>query len=343
MASDKPSSFRLVFLLTAVVTIAAAASLLISSMLPSSASTQASFAGVTATLVMGDGDCDGDADSADALVALREVGALPNLLPTGCPAISAPHAEVAPAGRLDVDCDGLVRSLDGLLILWYAIELPVQQPDGCPAIGSPLGEEPTPTTGESSTPTTTPCDLCTATPTPTPTATVTPTPTPTVTATPTQADTADVKAVSLVPFELPPTPIPVPTETTVTVRFDATLHDNGPLTADGAIVSLKAAKSSGQPTVAFSWTPEQGDDCFNEQSPAPCDDQLGGFRDELIFNLDLPVSGDVGTSRDLKYMCIGGIGNFDIQVTVWVLPPNGVTDPEPTNNEQTFVFSNICQ
>jgi hypothetical protein len=55
------------------------------------------------------------------------------------------------------------------------------------------------------------------------------------------------------------------------------------------------------------------------------------------------VSSDVVTSRDLKYRCISGTGDFDIQVTVWVLPPNGVTDPEFGNNEKTFVFSNTCQ
>jgi hypothetical protein len=72
--------------------------------------------------IKGDVDCDGDADSVDALVVLRSVAALP--IDGECLAIAG-----------DVDCDQDVDSVDGLGILRTIAGLPVDLPEGCPSIG----------------------------------------------------------------------------------------------------------------------------------------------------------------------------------------------------------------
>lgn len=72
----------------------------------------------------GDTDCDGDADTADALGVLRD---------------TAGHPDPACITRGDVDCDGDRDSVDALAILRYAAGLsPGSQDEPCPDIGALL-------------------------------------------------------------------------------------------------------------------------------------------------------------------------------------------------------------
>jgi hypothetical protein len=70
----------------------------------------------------GDADCDGDADSVDALQVLRNLASLP--------------ADVDCLAAADIDCDGDQDAVDALNILRENAGLPVDQPAGCPQIGA---------------------------------------------------------------------------------------------------------------------------------------------------------------------------------------------------------------
>jgi len=134
-------------------------------------------------------------------------------------------------------------------------------------------------------------------------------------------------------------------DTTESAQYQATLNNNGPRVADDSHVSFYARKSSGQPNVVLHWVAEQGDFCFFELSPVDCDSPIG-LIDEIHVSVDLPLNTDVVVSRSLQYRCYGRIaGAFDIEATIHVIPPSTpvtLTDPQPTNNDQTFVFANDC-
>jgi hypothetical protein len=72
-------------------------------------------------VVPGDADCDGDADSVDALQVLRDVAQLPS---SAC----------VMSGN--VKCDDALTATDSLLILRFVALLPVNLPQGCPPIGA---------------------------------------------------------------------------------------------------------------------------------------------------------------------------------------------------------------
>jgi pimeloyl-ACP methyl ester carboxylesterase len=77
----------------------------------------------TATVILGDTNCDGDVDTADALNDLLDFVGL-----TGqatCLAIAG-----------DVNCDGSRDSDDVLIILKYSASLPIAESENCPAIGT---------------------------------------------------------------------------------------------------------------------------------------------------------------------------------------------------------------
>lgn len=101
-------------------------------------------------LVVGDVDCDGDADAVDALQVLRHLAALSVNQNPPCPGIGTEVASLFG----DVDCDGDVDAVDALTILRHVAGLPVQQ-FGCDENGTP-------------TPTPTPTATAMASPTPTP-------------------------------------------------------------------------------------------------------------------------------------------------------------------------------
>ena len=87
-------------------------------------------------LLQGDNDCDGDADSVDALKGLQHVAAIDFSQEPGCPALGG----AIPAGDSpdifgDVDCDGDVDSVDGLKVLRFVAALPVSQNEPCVDIG----------------------------------------------------------------------------------------------------------------------------------------------------------------------------------------------------------------
>lgn len=73
----------------------------------------------------GDGDCDDDADSVDALNGLRFVAAL--------------SFAACVFGTMDVNCDGVIDALDALAVLRFVAGLSVNQEPGCTLIGDVLG------------------------------------------------------------------------------------------------------------------------------------------------------------------------------------------------------------
>jgi glucose/arabinose dehydrogenase len=170
----------------------------------------------------GDTDCDGDADSVDALWVLQDVASIAN--DAMC---------VQTAG--DTDCSGDLGATDALHILRFAAALPNAAPGECTPVGQPLPTSSTPPTetgGPSFTPTATPTPTngtpgptgLTPTPTPTPTATPSTTPIHTPTATPT-------------PTQPPVTPSPS-TQPTVTPRpvcqTPVNTRSSAPVVAQGA-------------------------------------------------------------------------------------------------------------
>jgi 5-hydroxyisourate hydrolase-like protein (transthyretin family) len=76
-------------------------------------------------MLQGDVDCNGVANSVDALKVLREV---------------AGFGEPPCAQAGDVNCDGADTAVDALFILRYVAFLPVNQPPSCTDIGDPLPE-----------------------------------------------------------------------------------------------------------------------------------------------------------------------------------------------------------
>ena len=81
--------------------------------------------------IMGDADCDGDADLHDVTLMLREIGGTEE---GGCN---------QPAGLLgdprDVNCDSVLTTLDPLDVLLHLAGLPeLPLPSGCPAVGEPI-------------------------------------------------------------------------------------------------------------------------------------------------------------------------------------------------------------
>ena len=85
-------------------------------------------------LLQGDIDCDGDADTVDALKGLQFVVGLDPSQEQGCPQIASEVASLFG----DVDCDDDVDAVDSLGILRNVAALPVNQQPNCPEIGSPL-------------------------------------------------------------------------------------------------------------------------------------------------------------------------------------------------------------
>jgi hypothetical protein len=91
-------------------------------------------------LIQGDNDCDGDADSVDALKGLQHLAAIGFSQEAGCPALGG----AVPAGEPpdvfgDVDCDGDVDSVDGLKILQFVAAIAFTQNEPCTDIGESLG------------------------------------------------------------------------------------------------------------------------------------------------------------------------------------------------------------
>jgi tricorn protease-like protein len=90
-------------------------------------------------LAQGDNDCDGDADSVDALKGLQHVAAIGFSQEPDCPALGgAVPAGEAPDIFGDVDCDDDVDSVDGLKILQSVAAIPFSQNEPCTDIGEPL-------------------------------------------------------------------------------------------------------------------------------------------------------------------------------------------------------------
>ncbi len=77
-----------------------------------------------APVIVGDADCDGDADAVDALHVLRNVAGLP--------------ANANCLANANVKCDDGMTAVDALLILRYVAQLAVNLPPACPAVGSIL-------------------------------------------------------------------------------------------------------------------------------------------------------------------------------------------------------------
>ncbi len=81
-----------------------------------------------APALKGDVDCDGDVDSADALLVLRDEAGLSH------------SAECINMG--DADCDGHRDSIDALFILRHVAGLPYSLPPDCSPVGSPPSSTP---------------------------------------------------------------------------------------------------------------------------------------------------------------------------------------------------------
>ena len=85
-------------------------------------------------ILQGDVDCNGSANSVDALKLLRFVAGLSVSQQPGCP----PIGTGAPVFG-DVDCNDAVYSVDALKVLRYVAGLSVAQTMPCPGIGTPAG------------------------------------------------------------------------------------------------------------------------------------------------------------------------------------------------------------
>ena len=72
--------------------------------------------------LLGDTDCDGDVDSVDALMVLKDTAGLPH--------------SAACIAEGDVDCDGDRDSVDALRILRHVAALSNPAPPGCRQIGT---------------------------------------------------------------------------------------------------------------------------------------------------------------------------------------------------------------
>ena len=91
---------------------------------PEQADTDGDGFGDLCDSVPGDTDCDGDADSVDALAILRSVAGLE----VGAQCLAATG---------DVNCSSIRDAVDALAILRYVAALPVSLPAGCPPVGPP--------------------------------------------------------------------------------------------------------------------------------------------------------------------------------------------------------------
>ena len=90
-----------------------------------------------AQLAWGNVDCEGDADSVDALQDLRFVAKLQPIQNPNCPIIGTIVEVVGASPHMwgDVDCGGGVDSLDALRILRHVARLPNADIAGCPRMG----------------------------------------------------------------------------------------------------------------------------------------------------------------------------------------------------------------
>jgi len=82
----------------------------------------------------GDVDCNGSANSVDALKLLRHVAGLSVSQQPGCPPIGTGDPVFG-----DVDCNGTANSVDALKVLRYVAGLSVAQTEPCPDIGTTTG------------------------------------------------------------------------------------------------------------------------------------------------------------------------------------------------------------
>lgn len=85
-------------------------------------------------LIQGDNDCDGDADSVDALKGLQHVAAIGFSQGEGCPELGSEVASLFG----DVDCDDDIDSVDALKILRRIAAFSVSQNEPCADIGEPI-------------------------------------------------------------------------------------------------------------------------------------------------------------------------------------------------------------
>jgi hypothetical protein len=94
-------------------------------------------------LIQGDNDCDGDADSVDALKGLQHIATIDFTQEPDCPTLGGAVPAAAPAGAPpdlfgDVDCDDDVDAVDALGILRKVVAFPVLQNEPCTDIGDQL-------------------------------------------------------------------------------------------------------------------------------------------------------------------------------------------------------------